>query len=88
MKKVDVIDIGECVICDSCNEDYTASDEKGGILFCSSAFCPKCAPRMTSLAKQYNEEEYITDRARPGETFKDFCIRLRDGNNTITITTF
>ena len=87
-KHVDVIDIGENVVCDSCNEDYTGSDEQGGLLFSSSAFCPKCAPRMRALAKQYNEEQYITDYAQPGESFKDFCLRLRGGNNTITITTW
>jgi hypothetical protein len=43
---------------------------------------------MRALAKQYDEEQYITHEALPGESFKNFCLRLREGNNTITITTW
>ena len=83
-----VIDIGDSVVCDSCNADYTNSDEKGGFMFSSSSFCPRCAPEMMKSITLYNEERYITDYAKDGETFKDFCLRMRGGNNTITITSF
>jgi len=36
--------------------------------------------------EKYNETRYIKDRALPGESFRQFIIRIRDGNNKITIT--
>jgi len=71
------IDPGENVSCDLCNKDYTMDDAKGGILFCSSAACPDCAPKMEEGAKKYNEEKYIVDRAKADETFRDFVYRVR-----------
>jgi formylmethanofuran dehydrogenase subunit E len=85
---VEVIDIGNQVVCDSCGEDYTNSEEKGGILFCSKGICPKCTERWVEGAKRYGEERYIYNRAKEGESFKDFILRVRDGDNKITITTF
>ena len=41
-----VIDPGNVVVCDFCSEDYTDSDEQGGILYGSYAVCPTCAPKM------------------------------------------
>jgi hypothetical protein len=84
----EVIDIGDETLCDFCNADYTNDDAKGGILFGSNAVCPECTPRVEADAKKYNETSYIKDRAREGETFHDFCLRLRNGNNTITIESF
>lgn len=79
-------DIGDTVLCDQCNTDFTEepnSKEVGGFLFGSNGVCPRCAPRMRESAKKYNEEHYIKDEASPGETFKDFILRIRNGNNTI-----
>lgn len=80
------IDIGDYVCCDLCSENYTNSDEMGGFLFQSKGVCPKCAPKFLASVKSYNEESFIRDRARPGETFKAFIVRIRGGNNTIRIT--
>ena len=87
-KTVEVIDIGDSVLCDLCNADFTHSDETGGFLFTSKAVCPGCAPVFEASIKRYHEEEYIRDRALPGESFRAFCLRLRDGDNTITITSW
>ena len=75
--QVIVIDPGDEVLCDLCNEGYEDSDEKGGFLFSSNAVCPKCAPRFEKSAKEHGEEQYIKARAKDGETFRDFVYRIR-----------
>jgi hypothetical protein len=72
------LDPGPHVNCDSCNEEYMNSDEKGGFLFGSKAICPKCAPKWEESAKKYNETQYIIERAWPDESFKDFVYRIRE----------
>lgn len=86
--KVQEFDIGNTVVCDLCNADYTNSDDKGGFLFMSKGVCPKCAPRFEAEAKKYNEEGFIKARAKPEQTFRDFILELRGGNNKVTITSF
>jgi len=71
------IPVGNVVLCDLCNKDYTYSDEKGGFLFGSHAVCPDCAPKFEEGVKKYNEEKYVRDRAKPEETFRDFVYRVR-----------
>lgn len=88
IKKETVIDIGDTVLCDQCNDDFTEepqSKETGGFLFGSHGVCPHCAPEMLKSIKSYNEEGYIKAYAREGETFKDFILRMRGGDNTIRI---
>ena len=84
--KIVEFDIGNTVQCDGCGEDYTDSDAIGGVLFGSKGYCPKCAPRLLEDAKKYGEEQYIRDRARNFETFRDFIMRIRGGNNKVRIT--
>jgi hypothetical protein len=84
---VETFDIGDCVQCDLCGKDYTTSDDVGGFMFASKGVCPTCAPRLEADAKRYDEERYIGERAWPGETFKAFILRMRGGDNTVTITT-
>jgi hypothetical protein len=81
-------DIGDTVVCDLCNEDFTSSTETGGFLFSSKGVCPHCAPKFEESARKYREEKYIRNRARKGETFKDFILRIRGGNNTVRITSY
>ena len=80
-----IIDIGETVLCDLCNADYTDSEAEGGILMGTYAICPTCAA------------EIIRDAERTGETivrcpaqtrFKDWVLQFRGGRNTIEITVF
>jgi len=80
------IDIGASVICDACDADYTLSDATGGMLFGGYGICPQCAPVWESSAETYKERHHIKARAAPGEEFRAFIMRVRGGNNTITIT--
>lgn len=64
------VECGDDVVCDLCNGGYTESEETGGILVGSYAICPACAPRF---------KEDIDERALPGETFRDFVLRIRRG---------
>lgn len=79
------INIGDEVICDWCSDDFTDSDAKGGFLFQSKATCPTCAPGIEASAKKYGEERFIRERCPDGMTFKEFVLRLRSGNNSITV---
>jgi hypothetical protein len=79
--------VGEVVVCDACNDDYTDSTDSGGFLFGSHAYCPKCAKRSIERIKGYGEEKYIKDYCPEGMSFRDWCLKLRNGDNTIkTIT--
>lgn len=73
-----VVDPGETVLCDMCNDDYTDSEETGGFLFSSNAVCPKCAPNILADAIKYNEQHFITP-PKEGESFRDFVYRIRRG---------
>ncbi len=84
---IETFDIGDIVQCDLCGEDFTTSDATGGFMFVSKGVCPTCAPGFEAEVKRCDEEQYIGERAYPGETFKAFILRMRDGNNTVTITT-
>ena len=82
--KMEVIDIGNEVLCDSCNKDYTDSDEQGGFLFgTNNTYCPDCAPSALERIKGYGEDKYITAYCPAGMSFKDFVLGLRGGDNTI-----
>lgn len=78
-------DVGDTVICDWCGEDYTDSNEKGGVCFGSKACCPKCEPRVRELAKKHNEEQYLGESCPPDMTFKAWVLQLRGGDNKIKI---
>ena len=84
---IEIHDIGNHVECDGCSKDFSASDECGGILFGSSGFGPCCEERTLKYIRKYNEEIYIKGRCPPGMSFRDWILRLRNGNNTITILT-
>jgi len=46
------IDPGLEVYCDFCSEDYTNSDQPGGVIFSSYAICPQCyAEKKESIDK-------------------------------------
>jgi hypothetical protein len=73
-----IIDIGEAVVCDICNADYSESDESGGILLGSYAICPACEPKLNASD--------IDAECPAGVSFKDWVLSLRNGDNTIRIT--
>ena len=74
--EVITLDIGDRVVCDGCNEEYTNSEEKGGILLNRTAYCPACAPRVIAGAKKYGEEMYLA-YPDPGLSFRDFVHKMR-----------
>ena len=73
------IDVGDNVVCDICNEDYTTSNEQGGVLFGSYAVCPKCAPRLLNKAEQNGELGYVKARCAENQSFADFVRQIRKG---------
>ena len=77
------VDIGNIVVCDFCDEDFTERDDQGGILFGSYATCPACAPKTEADAIKFGETWRIKARAKPGQSFRDFVLELRGGNNTV-----
>ena|SRR5689334_21862025 len=79
-------DIGEIVVCDMCDEDYTHSDKKGGFILQSKGVCPRCTAKTLADLKRYGEEKFIRAVANTDESFKDFILRMRGGNNKIKIT--
>lgn len=88
--KQEIIDLGDASVeCDDCSTRYAkGSPQAGGILFESKAICPVCAPKWEDRAQQYGEQRFIHDRAREGETFYDFVMRCRGGDNTAQFITF
>lgn len=79
MYKIDwEIDIGDAVICDICNEDYTNSEEIGGIVFADRAICPKCEARWRQIIRDQGEE--IDAECQVGMSFKEFILSIRPHN--------
>jgi hypothetical protein len=83
-----VINIGQHVFCDLCNEDYSNSEEKGGFIFMGKAFCPKCAPEQRKRIREYNESYLIQANCPHDMSFKEFVLRYRKGNNKIILKGF
>ena len=84
-----VADLEDVAICDSCaTEYYSDSEEKGGILFGSYAYCPLCVPRMMETIKQYNEESHIKAKCPANMTYFDWVMKLRNGNHKIIVHSF
>lgn len=74
-----VIDIGDMVLCDYCNADYTESEACGGGIVDSYAVCPQC------IRKVYRKGETPDVICPEGMTFKEFVLTLRNGDNSIVI---
>jgi hypothetical protein len=77
---VNVFDIGDTVLCDMCNKDFTNSNETGGFIFGSYAVCPDCAPRILKDVKKFNESENIKATCPEGVSFKNFILNWRVNN--------
>lgn len=76
---IEEIFIGDEVVCDFCNDDYTDSEDRGGFLIGSYAVCPKCAEKYRA------DYPVVDERCRDDETFKQFVMRIRNGNNSIFV---
>jgi hydrogenase maturation factor HypF (carbamoyltransferase family) len=79
--------LGDIVLCDFCNDDYTVSDDTGGLIFGSKAVCPNCTPKLSADAKRYNEEHFIKARCKPDQSFADFVREFRSGPAEIKVYT-
>lgn len=80
-----ILDIGDTVVCDLCNADYTNSDESGGALIGSYAACPECAADVIRRSEECGALDYSVC---PKEmSFKEWVMRIRGGDNTIRIST-
>lgn len=83
MRTGERVPVGEIVVCDFCNADFTASDESGGFVFQSKAVCPRCAPEMLPKIEAYHEDHLIRARCPEGTSFADFVREFRGPNAAI-----
>lgn len=79
------VDIGDIVVCDSCNRDFTNSSESGGFVFSSYGYGPCCAPRMMEEITRYGEQRFIKARCPAAISYADFIRAYRgpDGNSIL-----
>lgn len=71
-------DIGDTVVCDWCNMEFTNSVATGGGVVGSEAVCPYCWGMVLKNADGVK-------RCPRTMTFKEFVMKERNGNNRITI---
>jgi len=77
MPLLDVIDIGEEVICDFCNNSYDDDSVEGGCFIGTYAVCPECTKDVKSSEEE--EIEFIQG------SFRQAVLKKRNGDNTIKI---
>lgn len=82
------ISIGDLVVCDICNKDYTDLPDSGGFVFCSKGYCPECAKKWLPRIKSYGEEGYIKAFCPEGQSFADFIREYRGPNDMIQVIKF
>jgi hypothetical protein len=82
---IEIIDNGPKVACDICGADYTDRNDCGGFLFDTYAYCPTCAVKSLPEIKKFGEERFIRSYCPPNMKFRDWVLRLRDGDNTVKI---
>ena len=80
------IPVGQTVLCDSCDEDFTDDPRSGGFLFESKAIGPCCAARREESIRGYDEERFIRARCPEGVSFADWVRELRGPDAGIRIT--
>lgn len=71
------VDVGDNVLCDFCNTDYTTSRESGGFMFGSSAICPGCAENTLKTIKKCQELGSIKSFCPDGMSFADYIRSIR-----------
>lgn len=81
----ETIDVGTQVICDVCGRDWSFENKSGGFLFGSYVYCPDCAEKGLKDIKKYHEEWNIKAFCPPNLSFWNWVVKLRNGNNTITL---
>lgn len=76
------IPIGNIVICDACNTDFTESKARGGIIVGYWAICPFCDQRRPWDG--YMNKKSVRPNA-PEQTFREFVIAYRGSDASIKI---
>lgn len=71
--------VGDWVVCDFCDKDYTASTASGGCIFESKAVCPVC------YSSVLGEPQFIRATCPAGKSFADFVREYRGPDSTIHI---
>lgn len=87
-RHIEFIDIGNTVLCDLCNADYTDSEETGGMVVDANAVCPMCQPEMEISVKKHSEEDHVDARCPQGVEFRVFILQYRNGADYIAIETW
>lgn len=82
------VEVGAIVVCDVCNEDYSARDDQGGFIFGSYAYCPACAKSHLTAIRGYGEEGMIKAHCPSGVSFAKFVRNYRGPNAAIQIRGF
>jgi hypothetical protein len=79
------VPIGDSVLCDICDLDYTHRPDQGGFITGSYAYCPTCAKEKIHAFYDLGEEHLIRAWAGPGESFANFVRRMRGPDAFIRI---
>ena len=83
--------IGNTVICDLCNKEWTNDNTSGGFHFDGKAICPNCAENTLKSIRKFDEEEYIDSHCPKDKSFADYVREdLRGGmpGEIVVIKTF
>lgn len=79
------IELGDVVVCDICNKDFTKSKKSGGFIFMSYAYCPECSEAGMKAVEEYKETEYVKAICPDHMSFADFVRDYRGKDAKITI---
>lgn len=72
--------IGDRVLCDLCDKDFTNSEESGGFQFQSKAICPDCEVDFLDRIRLFNETHLIGKFCPENMPFADWVRNvIRDG---------
>lgn len=79
------VDIGDIVVCDFCDKDWTNLPGSGGLILQSKAVCPDCNGKVSAHLTRYGEWQYVRAACPAGVSFADFVRDYRGPNSTISV---
>jgi hypothetical protein len=81
--------LGDTVICDLCNADWTNRQESGGLLAGTYACCPDCAAKVEAdVAADPEMEGEVRGRCPKEQSFADWVRFQRKGPGYIVVESF